>query len=224
MVMLAYLAAGAVVNVAVVWGIAVWVPLPAPARYQSINALPASFHMVPREWPPVKAVAIGARLGLTERHASFDHANVDWVNARYFIRLHQHGLPLRSMESWTLIEMAGKRPGQTPWENGLTIPPWFPRFMPYNTPYGGSISLRPIASGFAANSAFYGACLWFMALAASRARAASRSRRGLCPACAYPAGSSDRCTECGRALPRWVVRVREDNTPAVAMRERSVDA
>lgn len=31
-------------------------------------------------------------------------------------------------------------------------------------------------------------------------RRRSRARRGLCPSCAYPIGTSDVCTECGAAV------------------------
>jgi predicted amidophosphoribosyltransferase len=50
------------------------------------------------------------------------------------------------------------------------------------------------------NTVFYAVMLWlpFTALRALRRR--RRIKRGLCPACAYPVGSSEVCTECGRPV------------------------
>jgi hypothetical protein len=44
--------------------------------------------------------------------------------------------------------------------------------------------------------------IWIFAgvLTWREARVEQRIKRGLCPACAYPIGASDVCTECGRAL------------------------
>jgi hypothetical protein len=63
---------------------------------------------------------------------------------------------------------------------------------------------RPIWPGFAINTLFYAGILWlawggFAAPFALRRR--RRIKRGLCPACAYPVGESDVCTECGAAVP-----------------------
>ena len=59
---------------------------------------------------------------------------------------------------------------------------------------------HPIVPGFAINTIFYAAILWlpFAALGVFRRR--RRIKRGLCPACAYPIGTSDVCTECGKAV------------------------
>ena len=68
-------------------------------------------------------------------------------------------------------------------------------------------ALRPVWLGFITNTVFYAGILWLL-LAASlpfrRFLRTSRSRvrelRGLCPACAYPMGEADVCSECGKAL------------------------
>lgn len=71
--------------------------------------------------------------------------------------------------------------------------------------FGGSIvhcplPLRPIWPGFAINTIFYAAFLWLLFAASGYVRRRfirGRIKRGLCPACAYPVGSSEVCTECG---------------------------
>lgn len=61
--------------------------------------------------------------------------------------------------------------------------------------------LRIILPGFAINTMFYAAILWLVFAAPGFVRRRIRTRRGQCLACGYPNGSSDVCTECGKALP-----------------------
>jgi hypothetical protein len=63
------------------------------------------------------------------------------------------------------------------------------------------IPIRPIWPGFAINTIFYAAILWLLFAAPPTIRRWRRIKRGLCPACAYPIGSSDKCTECGALVP-----------------------
>jgi hypothetical protein len=58
----------------------------------------------------------------------------------------------------------------------------------------------PIWPGFAINTIFYAAILWLLFFAPGSLRRMIRRRRGLCPACAYPVGTSPVCTECGQRL------------------------
>lgn len=65
--------------------------------------------------------------------------------------------------------------------------------------------------GFAINTLFYATILWaVLALPAALSRT-RRRRRGLCPACAYPVGTSPVCTECGAAV--VCLKDETDNTP-----------
>ncbi len=63
------------------------------------------------------------------------------------------------------------------------------------------LPVRPIWSGFAINTLFYAAILWLLIPGPVVLRRFLRLRWGLCPNCAYPMGESSVCTECGRALP-----------------------
>ena len=64
------------------------------------------------------------------------------------------------------------------------------------------IPLRPLWPGFAINTVFYAVVLWLLIPGPFVLRRFVRVRRGLCPACAYPRGESDVCSECGKALPQ----------------------
>ena len=55
--------------------------------------------------------------------------------------------------------------------------------------------------GFAVNTLFYAAILWLLIPGPFVLRRIVRVKRGLCPACAYPAGEAAVCSECGKSLP-----------------------
>ena len=54
---------------------------------------------------------------------------------------------------------------------------------------------------FLVNTLFHGGILWLLLLGPFALRRFLRLRRGLCPKCAYPMGESAVCTECGGVLP-----------------------
>lgn len=64
------------------------------------------------------------------------------------------------------------------------------------------LPVRPVWAGVAVDTIFYGCALWMLVRFPGRLGRFVRLRRGLCPACAYPAGVSPVCTECGMALRR----------------------
>ena len=63
------------------------------------------------------------------------------------------------------------------------------------------LPLRPIPVGFAVNTIFYAAVFWLLIPGPFVLRRFIRVKRGRCPACAYPTGQSDVCSECGKPLP-----------------------
>jgi hypothetical protein len=79
---------------------------------------------------------------------------------------------------------------------------WLIRHRPPTDPISRLIPYRPALPGFAVNSIFYASILWtvsYFFIAMWRMNVGRiRVRRGLCPACAYPIGKSDVCTECGQ--------------------------
>lgn len=66
------------------------------------------------------------------------------------------------------------------------------------------LPLKCLWTDFMVNTVFYAAVLWMVFAFPIALRRRRRIKRGLCPACAYPVGTSDLCTECGAAVtPRW---------------------
>ncbi|MHC4304038.1 MAG: hypothetical protein ACYTFF_19180 [Planctomycetota bacterium] len=107
-----------------------------------------------------------------------------WEDAR--------GWPMVCLVSYS-ADFGGR--AETPWAldlGGAQGPMGLPRVLP----------LRPILISFAGNSVAYAAVLWGIVLGPGTARRFIRRRRHLCPACGYPVGKSELCTECGRAVSR----------------------
>lgn len=63
------------------------------------------------------------------------------------------------------------------------------------------LPLRPLWLGFILNSLAYATGLGTIVHGPTTVRSFLLGRRGECPACGYPRGSSPVCTECGEALP-----------------------
>ncbi len=64
--------------------------------------------------------------------------------------------------------------------------------------------LLPMWPGFPVNTLLYAVVLWLLIcgpFVPRRAIRVIRVKRGRCPACAYPMGQSDVCSECGKPLP-----------------------
>jgi hypothetical protein len=61
---------------------------------------------------------------------------------------------------------------------------------------------QPVWPGFAINTLFYAGILYLLFAVPFTIRRHRRVRRGLCPKCAYPVGTSEVCTECGAAVKR----------------------
>jgi hypothetical protein len=80
-------------------------------------------------------------------------------------------------------------------DRGIALSPW--TTGPGMVPTWRAVPLRPVWPGFAINTVFYAALLWLLFAAPFALRRWRRIRRGVCPACAYPVGASDVCTECG---------------------------
>lgn len=207
-----FLLLGAMVNVAVAWGIALNQP---PA-----DGGPADFlysHTDEPRWCFVTQRAAGSEYVLAGRTT---FADVSWKYA-----------PLTT-PSWSMV---AQKPVATPedddafWFETARGWPWLsmagrvriaedysanesrfaallsqgdssslPRFLP----------LRPLLPGFGANSFVYGATLWAVVAGSLAGRRRYRTRRGLCPACGYPRGKSPVCTECGQPLATPSARAR----------------
>ncbi len=197
-----FLLAGAVVNVAVAWGCAFWSPVQAsPSSTLALELIEGGTIVDP----------LCSGFGL----------RIDFV----FTEGIEYNVDLRVTSGWPLLAM--NRPSWKRYGIGA------PRY-PLRRAYGGVGTLdvferalvtavirarqqvtstprrvfatAPIWPGFAINTLFYATVLWLLIAGLFMFRHVNRIRRGLCPACAYPArpypvGESLVCSECGEALP-----------------------
>jgi hypothetical protein len=82
-----------------------------------------------------------------------------------------------------------------------TVPMQFSRALPINLGILQSIlPLSPMPLGYLVNTVVLGSLLWIGCALPWKLRGMLRNRRNQCPACAYPVGTSNVCTECGHAF------------------------
>jgi hypothetical protein len=187
LLLLAWGAAGAIVNVAVAWAC-------------SLN------HLHARQAGSMDAAVL--RWWERTAPATFDHQPShgefacgicrehltlppypEGAGRGYDVRRGRSGWPILSMEMsyWYCYRQ----------QKGVHISRWKPES------FGDDIDgfpLRPIWPGFATNTLFCAAILWLLFAAPFALRRHRRIKRGRCPACAYPVGASHVCTECGKLV------------------------
>jgi hypothetical protein len=190
------LLAGAVVNVGVVWSCAYWwrqlVDISSPIEPRSSEISPSPWQVtVPADWPqrPTHEVARASAW-----YAFVNQAVVLEDQAAYILSGFRFGFPAKSLGCYSLS--SGRlRPWSQSWSSAVEISPrgTFP------------LPTRPLWFGFAANTVFYAAILWFPICGPFILRRFRRIRRGLCPRCTHPMGESSVCSECGETLPKRAV-------------------
>ena len=217
LILAVFLGAGAVVNVAVAWGCAVWVPASGPYIGERSEANQSGLKGNGRcwHWVIVRFDRWGAVFyySLWDARAALDCDEVttrstdpspselapSWAGLRtppptdYAIRdAHAYGWPLISMWQDYVDAGDGYRSNLL---RGLEV-----AFLPPDGGFPRAVPLRPIWPGFAVNTIVYAPVLWLLIGGPFAMRRFIRRLRGLCPKCAYPVGESSVCTECGTEL------------------------
>jgi len=206
-VLAAFLIGGAIVNVGVAWGCALWRPLPlasttAPGRCFIYEDGRVAWFV----WSNHMQGAWHVRSTTDMRHAApadasylFEKDDPSWKLPPW--TQPRQGDPGRLVEvqdgawgwPWVSVRMHYSKAIDSiqpvVWKHQMKLKlAWEREFI---------LPLKPIPSAFAMNTLAYALVIW-LALAARRS---NRIRRGLCPACAYPVrGESPNCTECGKPV------------------------
>ena len=204
--LLVLLGGGAIVNVAVAWGVARMLAWPDPLTTTWATTIAPWPRTVPTHWPTSAEHrrATGWIWRIDRFLKIVDHETEAGIRGEGFvIDFISFGFPAPAMrlEVWdeftTGNGISSRTQGHPPksvWRAGIPVASsYFP------------LPARPIWPGFAINTVFYAVILWglFAApFALRRLRGGRRIKRGLCPKCAYPrgAGTNQVCTECGAAV------------------------
>ncbi len=185
-----FLLAGAVVNVAVAWGCAAWVPA-SDRRTQDELPWPRP---VPADWSSEATCYRRSNWLLTEINAYGDGPSGGFASQYVF----EAGFPCRSLYR---ERHAVEYPGESgirirsleprTWHEGIAIPERLQGRLYLPT--------RPLLVGFAVDTLFYAVLLWAVGGGAFSLRRVLRKRRGLCVACGYDLAHAQHnsCPECG---------------------------
>ncbi|MCH8152927.1 MAG: hypothetical protein IH830_11215 [Planctomycetes bacterium] len=191
-----FLLLGAVLNVAVAWGVALWAPplLPSTttAALSQQEATALLLRLSPSEWPEVPEVVGRQRRAVGQSsHDAFKPYEKDtpWFDVA-LVGEHRFGLPAAAVCHVYIGGDDGHFPGDR------LIGGWRIRRQDV---LRDTLPLRPIWPGFAINTLFYAAILWPLISGPFALRHHIRRKRGLCVSCGYDLrhANHDVCPECG---------------------------
>jgi hypothetical protein len=218
LLLLAYAVGGAIINVAVAWGCTLCINPWKGVWLRAQRSAPANTRPIDPEYVSLTVVR-ASRSGATD-------IEITWHRSTFFPYVDES--PLSLVPAWTglqepsapllvaeftIVEIRGW-PVTALWTSHTNTFPtgslqtrhglrtaWTRRIPLINgAKYKVALPLQPIWPGFAINTLFYAGVLWVMCAVSLALRRMIRRRRGQCPACAYPIGSSTVCTECGRPV------------------------
>ncbi len=196
---LVFLLIGAILNVAVAWCCVLTISWPArnavhdptseQVHWWKQNA-PHGFDPTPGGVSyPTKA------FGSDAAHLSGTSSDEHGGRLHYGWRL-RSGVPLRCFEGQRWIDYTNAPANEhrpVTIERGMKV--WRRRGNNYDIP------VTPIWGGMIGNSLLYAAIPFTLLFIPRWYLRRRRLRKRLCPACGYPMGASNRCTECGEPLP-----------------------
>ena len=187
---------GAIINVAVAWGIAGFVSV--PIRKGFFRELPLEdaraywLSHAPQAWHGSEIIEGNAVESWAFGRADLLVTTMEDIGKQSVGITYDHtGWPLLSMQyTATIVVNGGVAHTECQWCWRLKSD-WLK---------SKTLPLCPLWPGFAINTVFYAAIWWGVSLLFATPfalRKRWRIKRGLCLKCAYPIGTSERCTECG---------------------------
>ncbi len=205
-----FLLAGAVVNVAVAWGCAQLMLgglTEQVLRDSDLSIWRAQMYVGWPNEPYNRAVgrSLGRRYEVMSGRIDFPvtaGSPAAWLKGIY--KEWRIGWPLQCLERHTWLAFGKNIPSDYEFasrqvEKGLVLLPEYGFFgrLPQRR-----LPVEPVWAALIFNTVFYAIALWLLICGPFALRRLIRVRRGLCPACAYPCGESDVCSECGKAMPQ----------------------
>jgi hypothetical protein len=201
-VLLLLIVGGAIINIAVAWGLTMWGPFAGASSIRSqVPDADEWLGQVPEDWPAApNRASSNVMFGRSQlrRHAVLGRESVPEGEPFFFIQTaNRSGLPMHALECGHRARIFGFGKSDSEHFNDAGEVPLQLVRKEYR---GRRLPLRPLWPGFAINTLFYGGILWLLFAAPFALRRRRRMKRGLCPKCAYPVGLSDVCTECGKPV------------------------
>jgi hypothetical protein len=186
---------GAIINVAVAWGIALWSSRPRTytLEWKGVDWLAK----VPDDWPsPDRMWTLNGsmRIFVLNGHTS----SGDYIDQSFLQHEIQSGFPLYALSMFAKgVQSSPRKFPVWEWNKRLRVP-FENRATSWNIPVEG-VPLNPLVSGFAINTIFYAAIAWVLFAAPGAVRRRLRRKRGQCAACGYSVceSVSGKCSECG---------------------------
>lgn len=202
-----FLLLGAIVNVAVAWGFALMDVPDRGAFFRSHSEEPCWFYFGARATG--REVLLVSTWRFADVGCTYSPSNVpEWsmVSQRppgsASDDPESPGLSVEVAHGWPRLSMVGGIRLKDDWETTAEVHSAIPiRSTSVSPPGSGLLPLRPYWPGFAVNVPFYAVLIWALVAGPLAFRRWRRGRHGLCPACAYPRGTSPVCTECGEPVP-----------------------
>lgn len=195
---------GAVVNVAVAWGIVLWTPQEprGPGMAVLLNQIDWP-RQAPADWPAPQRQNSGRTWGLsaiqTMAHVlPLDAPRSPGAVSGWGMSLFQAGWPSRCIEARSdTVNYAGVIP-KANLRPAVKLPEAL-HFLRVREARYRVLPLRPIWPGFAINTAFYAAILWLLTFGSFTARRIIRRKQGRCINCGYDLRGTAQmiCSECG---------------------------
>ena len=199
-----FLLLGAVVNIAVAWGSALWLSSRNhPHRVvedsmSNSNANQFWRKYAPNEWQDADLSDFYSSEYYGPFGSSVGITTVIYPEPRRIVAVQhvQAGWPIHSLEYCAFADSQPYAAWHIRLRTGWNLdgPQEFAGMMQRILP------LKPIRFSFVINTLFYTGAFWPLFAAPFAMRRYRRIKRGLCPACAYPVGSSAVCTECGKPV------------------------
>jgi hypothetical protein len=184
---------GAITNIVVAWGLSL-------RSWQSTGGESWLVDQIAVDWWRTHAPPgfPDAPAGMYESHrfgnriSSLYETEEVRIGTSYFAHRFAYGWPMVSFEftDWTNLQARTSER-----RRAIQLSGW-----PFAPGTGRAIPLSPIWLAFAVNTLVYAAILLLLYGSTVVVRRRRRIRRGLCPACAYPVGTSAVCTECGKPV------------------------
>ena len=201
-----FLAAGAIMNIAIAWTCAI-AQLPTLAEDGFYHNPRGEFPLVVTSWrhfgrEHISGVARSGTLLDREGHLVKPYRGRAWwprdavtetILPAYAVGA---GWPMLTLSAWRTTDAETIWPG--PNLNYIPVIHWGIEVTA--TDHNAILPLRPVWPGAIVNTMIYAAALWAFWAQAMVWRRGRRRRRGLCPRCAYEVEGAAICPECGIRL------------------------